>query len=215
MPIERMTTKSLKDFTLAVASNSFAPGGGCVAALAGSLGAALAGMVLALTVGKKKYLEFEAENKALAATVEGHLRSLLECVDRDADGCDRIMEAMAMPKESESEKTKRRQAMSEASKIANEAPLAVCERSLELLRMFKTSLNKVNRNCISDWAVGAFQAYTALEGAMMNAKLNFGSIDDPRYVRELADRFRGMLGEARSLIEQIRSDVHNMVDSTN
>ncbi|RCK80693.1 MAG: Formiminotetrahydrofolate cyclodeaminase [Candidatus Ozemobacter sibiricus] len=215
MPIERMTNKSLKDFTLAVASNSFAPGGGCVSALAGSLAAALAQMVFSLTIGKKKYAEFDAENTALAGQVAEHLKVLLECVDRDADGCDRIMEAMALPKDTEVEKTRRKLAISEASKLANEAPLAVCERSLELLRLFRNSLTKVNRNTISDWAVGAFQAYTALEGAMMNAKLNCASIDDPVYCRELAERFRRMLGEGRALLDQIRADVHAMVDASN
>lgn len=215
MPIERLTPKSLRDFTLAVASDSFAPGGGCVAALAGALAAALARMVLTLTVGKKKYAEFDPANKALLARAEDHLEVLLGCVDRDADGCDRITEALALPKANEVEKTRRKLALSEASKIANEAPLLVCNRALELLRMFHGSLCQVNRNAISDWAVGAMQAYTALEGAMMNAKLNCASIDDALYVRDLTERFRGMLGEGRKLIDEIRQQTHAMVDSVN
>jgi len=215
MSTERMTPKSLRDFALAVASNSFAPGGGCVSALAGALSAALAKMVLSLTIGKKKYLDFDAANQALKTKVEEQLTVLLECVDRDADGCDRIMEAMAFPRTDDVEKTRRKLAMSEASKIANEAPLLVCDHSLELLRMFHGSLNKVNRNAISDWAVGALQAYTALEGAMINAKLNCASIEDAKYVRDLTERFHGMLGEGRKLIDEILRQTHSMVDSSN
>ena len=52
-----------------LASDAPAPGGGSAAALEGALGAALTAMVCGLTVGKKKYAEFqelaeEAQKKA-------------------------------------------------------------------------------------------------------------------------------------------------------
>ena len=63
---------NLKDLTVeqfidVTASDAPAPGGGSVAALAGSLGVALAEMVANLTIGKAKYAEVEDEMKELAA----------------------------------------------------------------------------------------------------------------------------------------------------
>src|ERR1043165_6722645 len=55
--------QSLSSFVSSVAAATPAPGGGSVAAHAGSLAAALAQMVAGLTVGKKKYAAVETEMK--------------------------------------------------------------------------------------------------------------------------------------------------------
>ena len=83
--MERMVKSSLSDFCQSVGSNSFAPGGGCVSALSGAMGASLAKMVLLLTIGKKKYAEFDAENKILLQQLNSFQTELLECVDRDLE----------------------------------------------------------------------------------------------------------------------------------
>jgi len=63
-----LTEKTISKFLDELASNSPAPGGGSVAALSGSLGAALTSMVCNLTIGKKKYLDvgLEMENIYIA-----------------------------------------------------------------------------------------------------------------------------------------------------
>ena len=64
-----MTSKTVNDFINDVASSSPAPGGGSVAALAGTLGIALTSMVCNLTIGKKKYLDVESEIKEVSETI--------------------------------------------------------------------------------------------------------------------------------------------------
>ena len=61
----------LKDMSVAelaalTASNAPAPGGGAIAAMTGAYGAALAGMVANLTIGKKNYDDVQEEMAALA-----------------------------------------------------------------------------------------------------------------------------------------------------
>ena len=53
-----------------VAAATPAPGGGSAAAYAGALGAGLAEMVAGLTLGKKKYVEVEAEMQAVHVQAE-------------------------------------------------------------------------------------------------------------------------------------------------
>ncbi|MBI3040026.1 cyclodeaminase/cyclohydrolase family protein, partial [bacterium] len=115
----------------------------------------------------------------------------------------------------ELEKIKRKNALSEASKKANEAPFDVCERAIKLLRLFKDSLSKINPNAITDWTVGAQQAYSALEGAAMNVKINCKTILDKRYETEACQRLRLFLGEGRSLIGEILNQVHSRLDESN
>ena len=54
-----LTERTVSQFLDELASNSPAPGGGSVAALAGAVGAALSSMVCNLTVGKKKYADVQ------------------------------------------------------------------------------------------------------------------------------------------------------------
>ena len=56
MQLSELTVRGFADL---LGSDAPAPGGGSAAALAGALGAALTAMVGSLTVGKKKYAEFD------------------------------------------------------------------------------------------------------------------------------------------------------------
>jgi formiminotetrahydrofolate cyclodeaminase len=206
--MEKMMNSTLNDFCQSVGSDSFAPGGGCVAALAGALGASLSKMVLLLTIGKKKYLEFDGENKPLLEKMGALQSELMNCVDRDLEGCDVILAAMALPKESDADKAARKAALSQAGKKANEAPLRVCELAAEVLGITRKSLKKINQNTVTDWACGALQAYAALEGAAMNAKINCGSIQDPSYNQDLHTRLKKLLETGRDDLTEIRTVVH-------
>jgi len=208
---EPMLSLNLRAFNENLSSDSFAPGGGCVSALAGAHGAALGRMVLALTIGKKKYVEFDQENRALAARLETLHQGLLQCVERDYDGCQKILQAMALPKDTDEQKTARKAAMMNASRIANEAPVAVCEQSIELLRLLQGQITKVNANCITDWGCAALQAFSGLEGAAMNALINIGSIGDVAYGEQLKARIQPMLHEGHELLKAIRTTIHGQL----
>ena len=54
-----LSEMKINDYIDLLASDAPAPGGGSAAALAGTLGAALTAMVGSLTVGRKKYAEFD------------------------------------------------------------------------------------------------------------------------------------------------------------
>ena len=64
-----MTEKSLGAFAADLASKAPVPGGGGAAALAGALAAALGSMVCELTLGKKKYAQYEEELRTVAGAV--------------------------------------------------------------------------------------------------------------------------------------------------
>ena len=62
---EKMIEKSCADFAAVLASKAPVPGGGGAAALVGALGTALCSMVGNLTVGRKKYAQYEADVKRM------------------------------------------------------------------------------------------------------------------------------------------------------
>ena len=60
----KLVDMTVSEFVDLMASDAPAPGGGSASALNGALGAGLAAMVCALTIGKKKYAECEADARA-------------------------------------------------------------------------------------------------------------------------------------------------------
>ena len=102
--------KSLKDYIAEVASGAPTPGGGSVAALAASLGAALTSMVGNLTIGRKAYNELEDEIKKEMddsfEKIQKSIQVLNGIVDEDTKAFDKVMEAFKLPKETEEEKAK-------------------------------------------------------------------------------------------------------------
>ena len=96
---------SLIGFIEQTASNEPVPGGGSVAALSGSIAAALAEMVANLTIGKKKYMDIEDEMKEDAIKLAALRTSLIDLIDKDAASFDEVMQAFKLPKETDQEKS--------------------------------------------------------------------------------------------------------------
>ena len=93
-----LVSMTIEQFVDEVSSNSPAPGGGSVAALAGGLGAALAAMVANLTVGKAGYEPAWKSLSSLAERAQALKASLLNAVDDDTKAFDDVLAAMRLPK---------------------------------------------------------------------------------------------------------------------
>ncbi|WP_425449436.1 cyclodeaminase/cyclohydrolase family protein [Dethiothermospora halolimnae] len=201
-----------KEFVADVASKKPAPGGGSVAALVGSLGAALTTMVGNLTIGRKAYDKLtEEQQKQLDENfkkVEGLVERLNELVDEDTTSFNGVMKAFKMPKETEEEKKARSKAIQEATKEALEVPLDTAIQCLEVLKLQKVFALYGNQNAITDAGVGALLAYAGLEGALFNVKINLGSIKDSEYVEVKNKKCEEMLKEGNQLKEEVLEIVY-------
>jgi formiminotetrahydrofolate cyclodeaminase len=183
-----LTTKTVDEFIDEVASSSPTPGGGSVAALAGALGAALTAMVCNLTIGKKKYLGVQREMEEVLKQSDNLQASFVKLIDDDAEAFNTVMSAFDLPKETEEEKTKRAEAIQQATKNATEIPLRVmqfCEQALVLTR---AAAEKGNVNSISDAGVAALMLHAACLGAKLNVRINLGSLKDLVFVQKTTSR---------------------------
>lgn len=180
----------LKDLTLigfldSTASSEPVPGGGSVAALSGAIAASLGEMVANLTVGKKKYEDVQAEMESLAATFETKRSDFVDMIDEDASSFDGVMKAFKLPKETEEEKAARSAAIQTGMKEAAEVPLKVAQKCADLMPQIQAIVEKGNQNAVTDGAVSAMMCRTAALSALMNVKINLGSIKDADYVAEM------------------------------
>lgn len=185
-----MKTMTLEVFCATTASNEPAPGGGSVAALAGALAASLAEMVAQLTVGKKGYEDAADEMNALIPQAAALRAELLDDITRDSTSFNAYMDALALPKNTDEEKDVRRQAMQEALKKAAEVPLSVAETAAKIMPMAAVLVKKGNANAVTDGLVSAMMTRTAVLGALLNVKINLGSIKDEAYVAEMKKKIR-------------------------
>lgn len=171
----------IEEFAKVTASDAPAPGGGSVAAAAGSLAAALAEMVANLTIGKEKYAEAENEMRELAGKGQAVREKLIADIQRDSSSFNLYMAALRMPKDTEEEKTARREAMQRGLKEAAMVPLSVAETAAEIFPLAEAAVARGNANAVTDGLVSAMMARTAVLSALLNVKINLNSIKDEAF----------------------------------
>ncbi|MBI9013946.1 MAG: cyclodeaminase/cyclohydrolase family protein [Clostridiales bacterium] len=185
-----LVNKNIVDFVATTASNEPVPGGGSIAALSGALAAALAEMVANLTIGKKKYVEVESEMKGIVEALEVKRQELVELIDKDASSFDEVMKAFKLPKETDEEKVTRTNAIQEGTKYAASVPLQTAKIAYSIMEYSKVVVEKGNTNAVTDGAVSAMMARTAVLSALMNVKINLGSIKDEKFVADMTEEVK-------------------------
>ena len=168
----------LNEFLGELGSNSPAPGGGSISALAGALGSALAAMVCRLTVENNKYAQVQAEIKTILAQADSLTSELTRCVDADTEAFNQVMAAYKLAKTTDREKETRSAAIQQAMVLAAELPLAVAGQCLQVLSMAVRVLTIGNSNAASDASVAGLMAHAGLHGALYNVLINLESIKD-------------------------------------
>ncbi|MHB9151110.1 MAG: glutamate formimidoyltransferase [Spirochaetales bacterium] len=199
----RLTSLSVRDFADEVSGDSPAPGGGSVAALAGSMGASLAAMVGNLTAGKKGYEESRATLVAMAIAAQATKSQLLKLVDRDTRAYESVIEALRLPKATEAQKELRRKLLDEANRGATLVPLDTARSCLEAMRHCLLAVDRGNRNSVTDGAVGALVARAGLEGALLNVRINLRGIEDEEFRASLEKEAGILKRESELLIAEV------------
>lgn len=186
-------TKGLSDITVTefsdlLASDAPAPGGGSVAALCGSLAAALGSMVANLTYNKKGYKEHNEKMNTVAKDMQVRRAELLHLIDEDTNAFNIMMAAMkaqnaAKKAGNPDEIAAADKNMDEANKYAISVPLQVMEKIYELLPNLKVVGESGNINAASDAGVGALLVQAGVKAAGLNVKINLKNFakDDPFY----------------------------------
>ncbi|MFH1220128.1 MAG: glutamate formimidoyltransferase [Candidatus Eisenbacteria bacterium] len=189
------------------------PGGGSVAALAGSLAAALAGMVSQLTLSSKKYRDVSAEMEQVRVEARSVMDVLRSKVTEDSRAFDKVIKAMKMPRLTDSQKAARHQAMQEAFKQAAEVPASVLKECRRMVPLVEAVAARGHQASLSDAGVAALMCIACGEGAVLNVMINLSSIEDAefrascraRVLKELDDLTRSVapiLSRVKSTLTQ-------------
>ncbi|NQT96485.1 MAG: glutamate formimidoyltransferase [Candidatus Marinimicrobia bacterium] len=208
-----LINRTVTGFITETSTNSPAPGGGSVAALAGGLGAALASMVSALTHEKKGFEKTRSEMEEIGVKAQQIKDRLLYLVDEDTIAFNKVMDANRLPSESTEEQEGKAAAQLAAAKYAIDVPAEVAELSLAVMQLAKLLVAKGNPNSVSDAGVAGEVGAAAVNGACLNVLINLPGVTvDPDYVAAMRTKVEQLTTAADELRRAIFSATRQVIE---
>lgn len=201
-----------EEFVNELSSNSPAPGGGSVAALVGSLGAALVSMVAALTHEKKGYENLKDEMDSMGNEAQKIKDRLAFLVDEDTNAFKSVMDANRLPGNTDEEKVAKKKAVLKANKYAIDIPMETAELAFSVLELASELVKKSNPNSLSDVGVAGEAAIAAVRGASLNVLINLPSINEKRYSNKKKEQVTKLIKDAQKLEKKIFNQTIQIID---
>lgn len=194
----------VSDFVDEVSRETPAPGGGSIAALVGSIGAALASMVSNLTTFKRgSNLQQDLILTEAAEKAQSLKDSLLKLVDDDTNAFNDFMTAKRLPNKTQEEKQNRENAMQEGLKKAVNVPFNTAKLSYEVIGLCKLVVQYGNPASITDVGVGAQCGFTGVKGGIFNVLINLKDIKDQNFVDEMKLKCKELEEKAKKISREI------------
>ncbi|MCK5129723.1 MAG: cyclodeaminase/cyclohydrolase family protein [Clostridiales bacterium] len=202
-----MKNMSLTGFAEVTASKEPVPGGGSLAALCGGLSAALVEMVSNLTIDNKKYeqkqdMMLEIKGKAYALRAP-----LLDYIEKDSEAFMLVMDAFKMPKSTDEEKKERSKTIQKCMKHAATVPMEVAQKAYQVIELSELVVKHGNKNAVTDGMVSAMLARTAVLSALLNVKINLGSIRNTDFVSAMNEKVEELEAKTRQKETEILNSV--------
>lgn len=202
---------SLKDFATVLGSDAPAPGGGSAAALSGANGISLTKMVCELTLGKKKYADYQEVIEEVHLKSSSLQEKLLAAIDKDTEAFNLVSAVFDMPKETDDDKAARRAAMQSALKEAAQSPYDMMLLMVEALEVTEKAVGKSNTNAASDLGVAALNLKAGLQGAWLNVLINLSGIKDDAFVSNYRQKGQELLTRGCDIADTIYERIVEIV----
>lgn len=206
-----LASSKIHDFIDELSTESPAPGGGSVSALAGALASGLTAMVANLTTGKKGFEKSWVKMEYIASEAQNIKDTLINLIDADTNAFDNLMDAFRLPKKTESQKAYRNTSIQKATKSATEVPFNILLQCITSMKLAIQVAEEGNPNSISDAGVAGEMATAGGRGAAMNVKINLQSIEDRKFVTSKLKSVNKRLSELEDLYLKINKIITKML----
>jgi methenyltetrahydrofolate cyclohydrolase len=193
----------LQNYLDDLASAKPTPGGGSASALSAAMGAALASMVVRLTLGKVEYAGVQEELEQLLQHTENLRTRFQQLMQEDIEAYGQLSASFKMPRATPEEREARSSAIQIRLIEAALVPLEVAERVAALLQYCQRIAEIGNAKVLSDVATGAMLAASAGAGAGWMVRVNLQALKDMELVNELSDRLSNALEVITECSQQI------------
>ena len=168
-------------------------------------------MVANLTLGKKGYELHEELMGHIAKLALQQKETFVKDIDRDSEAYDAVFACFKMPKATDEEKAARSAAIQEATKFAALVPMQVARNAYELMTLIMDVARLGNRNAVTDACVAMMSARSSVLGALMNVRINLGSLKDKEFVAMLSNEAdeleRLACAKEKELLDEINQEL--------
>jgi len=202
-----ISKKTIPDFIEVLSSKVAVPGGGGASALVGAVGAALGNMVGALTVGKKKYADVEADIIKVQKQTTKLQGELLALIDKDAEDFEPLSRAYGLPANTDAEKAEKAKVMEKCLREASATPFEIMRKCAEGIRICEEFAVKGSKLAVSDAGVGVIFCKAAMMGASLNVYINTKAMTDRAYADRLNKETDAILKEYEALADKVFASV--------
>lgn len=191
--------QTIQAFVQKTASGDPVPGGGSAAALNAALAAALVEMVARLTIGKKGFDAVQPRMVEIAEACRELRDTLMLDIDRDSDAYTQVLAAYRLAKDTEEERSCRKEAIRKAFRTAASVPFDVAEKAVRIMQLAGEVIRNGNPNAASDGAAGMLAARMAALTALYNVRINLPSVEDATWCSDMRDAAARMEAEVHRL----------------
>ena len=173
----------IEEFLEKLSSTDSMPGGGTVSALVGANAISSAIKVCNLSLGKEKYKENEALIKESIIKLEENKKKFLRFMDEDAINFKVMEEVYKMPRLSDEDKEKRKNALANACKVCCAVPIKIIDNAVESLQIVLNLKGKTNVSAKSDLVIAGVLLKTTIKCGWENVEINKNFIRDEKYLK--------------------------------
>ncbi|HKX32727.1 MAG TPA: glutamate formimidoyltransferase [Blastocatellia bacterium] len=200
---DKFDSPSIDSFALEVSAGTPIPDGGSVAAYAGALAASLGSMVCNLTIGQKATVE--AEIRGALNQLEQLSEDLRLAMIEEEESRVRVLDALALPRETEAEKLARTSAIEDATRSAIAVPWRVANSAMEVLELLNELSEIGNPGAFANLAIGAQLAMAALRGAVYDVLSQLFSLNDEDFNRSRRADLSSLVTRGQELTDEIEA----------
>jgi glutamate formiminotransferase/formiminotetrahydrofolate cyclodeaminase len=208
-----LTGLDVADFVDEVSRDSPAPGGGSIAALAGSLAAALSSMVANLTFAKRKFRKRRPQMEALSIEAQAVKDELLRAVDQDTAAFEAVIDAMRLPHGTAEQKEFRDRAIEAGYRHATEVPLTTARLCQQVMALALRATEQGLPSGITDAGTACWMARAGLEGAILNVRINLLEITDQQWRNSVSEKITLIQDDARSTLDLCQKRLEEILGS--
>jgi formiminotetrahydrofolate cyclodeaminase len=177
-----------------IAAKTPTPGGGAVVSSVGAMSAALAGMVVAYSIGKKSLAAHEGFLADAQKRLTRARTLMLDLAKEDEAAYGLVNELMRLPERD----ARREREMPGAVAAAVAVPMAVAAGAVDLLRLYVDLAGKTNPMLRSDLGIAAELALATATGSQWNVRINAGELPEAARTKAMVQA-EGLVAEGGRL----------------
>lgn len=179
---------TIREYLAKTAGENFVPAGGSASALGAALAASLTEKIANVIVFRQEDAEIKSQLRNIAECMNALREEFTQCIDRDVDAYNELLEAYKMPEETNEEKMSRDEQVQKSILIAAMVPFDVAEMAMKMMDFISEVAKLADKKMATDVCTAMSFARSAVVSAILIVKENLFPLKSKQIVQELTKK---------------------------